>query len=310
MRLIALTTIFLLLLSGCSNTEQVITIPPNYERYAGDYERFSGIKFASTVSSLTSDEYPAVTEEERYTYLINAQKWLYSNPEQCFKWYLKERSFSENYPVNLPLPENIKNNRVPEGGEYICNPEKERHGELTNREYLNDNFNEQLIRDKINLDEEYKKWSLAVAQLYAEIMEHEKQLSINVLEAKKSKCRVYGFRDNTDGMGLCLIELDKLEKLEEQTKEIQRKSALAYQQKQQALENQRKQRESQALINLGNAILGGGMPRSTTPSTPVPSYPSSYTSTLTIESNQLCPILSAPLVKQEVRGSNRICYYQ
>tara|TARA_B110000438_G_scaffold144547_1_gene139224 strand:+ start:205 stop:441 length:237 start_codon:yes stop_codon:yes gene_type:complete len=77
-----------------------------------------------------------------------------------------------------------------------------------------------------------------------------------------------------------------------------------------AADEARRQREAQALIGLGNAISGAGTPRRTAPITNLPSYGNSYSSTLTVPSNQLCPILGTPITKQEVRGTNRICHYQ
>tara|TARA_A100001015_G_C14909379_1_gene679778 strand:+ start:272 stop:1099 length:828 start_codon:yes stop_codon:yes gene_type:complete len=131
-----------------------------------------------------------------------------------------------------------------------------------------------------------------------------------ILEVKKSKCREYGFKDDTDGMGLCLIELDKLAKLEEQILAIEKRNNQVYLQNQQLIADQKRQREAQALINLGAAISGAGVPRTNTPKAPITTYPNSFSSTLTVPSNQVCPILSTPITKQEIRGANRICYYQ
>jgi hypothetical protein len=130
------------------------------------------------------------------------------------------------------------------------------------------------------------------------------------LEEKKNKCKDYGFKDNTDGMGLCLIELDKLAKIEEQILAIEKRNNQVYLQNQQQIADQKRQREAQALINLGAVISGAGTPRRTTPKAPITTYPNSFSSTLTVPSNQVCPILSTPITKQEVRGTNRICYYQ
>ena len=71
---------------------------------------------------------------------------------------------------------------------------------------------------------------------------------------------------------------------------------------------------SAALINLGAAISGGGTigsPSSTPSRTSAPpvSQPR-YSKTLTVDSNKNCPILIDALVKQEVIGLNRICYYR
>ena len=72
----------------------------------------------------------------------------------------------------------------------------------------------------------------------------------------------------------------------------------------------KRQREANALMNLG-AIIGGWTPApsSTRSKVTTPSYPT-YTSSRTVPSNQLCPQLVSRLVKQEVVRGNRICYYQ
>ena len=127
-----------------------------------------------------------------------------------------------------------------------------------------------------------------------------------VLEAKKSKCRTYGFKDNTDGMGLCLIELDKLDAIKNQaTAANLAQSNLIAQQQAEA----KKQREAQALINLGALIGGAGVPSTTSPKPVTPTYSNSYSTSRTVPSNQNCPLLKVPLKKQEVKGGNRICYY-
>ena len=124
---------------------------------------------------------------------------------------------------------------------------------------------------------------------------------------KTKKCKTYGFEEDTDGMIMCFMELEKLK-----TEEMRRKfnkynnNAVSLTES----KDQQRQREAQALIFLGAAISGAGTPRSTTPKAPITTYPNSFSSTLTVPSNQVCPILSTPITKQEVRGSNRICYYQ
>tara|TARA_Y100001970_G_C14175647_1_gene826784 strand:+ start:597 stop:1307 length:711 start_codon:yes stop_codon:yes gene_type:complete len=74
---------------------------------------------------------------------------------------------------------------------------------------------------------------------------------------------------------------------------------------------EKKQREANALMNLGAIIGGAGTPApsSTRSKATTPSYPT-YTSSRTVPSNQLCPQLASRLVKQEVVRGNRICYYQ
>lgn len=73
----------------------------------------------------------------------------------------------------------------------------------------------------------------------------------------------------------------------------------------------KRQREAQALINLGALISGAGSTNNTNRATPrINSNPNNFSTTLTVPSNQNCPLKNTPLTKQEVRGSNRICYYQ
>ena len=117
------------------------------------------------------------------------------------------------------------------------------------------------------------------------------------LENNKLKCREYGFKDNTDGMGNCLIELRKLDVIENQI--AQQQAEL------------KKQQQAEALIRLGTIIGGAGVPNNPQPKTKpsIPSYSESYTISRTVPSNQNCPLLIAPLKKQEVRNGNRICYY-
>ena len=132
----------------------------------------------------------------------------------------------------------------------------------------------------------------------ADIRAENENALANLLEEKKSKCRSYGFKDNTDGMGLCLIELDKLEAIMNQSNMTAQQEAEA-----------KKQREAQALINLGALIGGAGVQSPTKPKPITPSYSESYTSSRTVPSNQNCPLLNVPLKKQEVIDGNRICYY-
>ena len=77
------------------------------------------------------------------------------------------------------------------------------------------------------------------------------------------------------------------------------------------LSSQQREREVRALMNLGAIIGGAGTPApsSTRSSVTTSSYPT-YTSSRTVPSNQLCPMLASPVVKQEVVRGNRICYYQ
>jgi len=138
--------------------------------------------------------------------------------------------------------------------------------------------------------------------------EQAEQLKFEVIERKKSKCREYGFKDNSDGMGLCLIELDKLAAIKNQSVQANQ-AQLNILQQQQA--EAKRQREARALMNLGAIIGGAGTPApsSTRSKVTTPSYPT-YTSSLTVPSNQLCPMLATPVVRQVIARGNRICYYQ
>ena len=68
-------------------------------------------------------------------------------------------------------------------------------------------------------------------------LEKELEKENAILESKKEKCRSYGFKENTDGFGLCMLEQDKI----------------AIQAKREA--DEQRKREAQALINAGAAIL-------------------------------------------------------
>ena len=118
---------------------------------------------------------------------------------------------------------------------------------LTEDEYLAD------IALKKNLALEREKRE--AEKIEFELRQEEERL-LAELESRKEKCRTYGFKDDTDGMGMCLIELDKLAELEKQTKSIEANSvaqaeALA---KQEADEKNR--REAQILMNLGSVLSG------------------------------------------------------
>jgi len=143
--------------------------------------------------------------------------------------------------------------------------------------------------------------------------ENIKRVALNkakILEERKSKCREYGFKDNTDGMGMCLIELDKLDAIKKQVSSANlAQSNLIAEQQAEA----KKQRQAQALINLGAYL--SKTPTMTqgsaiaVPKRNPPSYSDSYTYTSTVQSNQNCPSMNVPLKKQEVKRGNRICYY-
>ena len=129
---------------------------------------------------------------------------------------------------------------------------------------------------------------------------NQEELEMIALETRKSSCTGFGFISNTDAHAQCVMQLAI-------TEEAQAAQAAAVKE---AADQARRQREAQALISLGAAISETGTPTRTNPIINSPSYPDSYSSTLTIPSNQVCPILGTPVTKQEVRGANSICYYQ
>ena len=112
-------------------------------------------------------------------------------------------------------------------------------------------------------------------------------------------------------MGMCLIELDKLAAIQNQSAKANEANQAQIQALQQQQAEAKRQREARALMNLGAIIGGAGTPApsSTRSKAATPSYPT-YTSSMTVPSNQLCPQLASRLVKQEVVRGNRICYYQ
>ena len=150
------------------------------------------------------------------------------------------------------------------------------------------------------------EYDLKVAQEQKALEEQRLASELKILEERKSICRTYGFKDETDGMGLCLIELDKLDAIKNQitTNNISQSNLIAQQQAE-----LKKQQQAQALINLGAIISGAGVPNNPQPIPSSPSYPESYSMSRTVPSNQNCPLLGVPLKKQEVRNGNRICYY-
>ena len=62
-----------------------------------------------------------------------------------------------------------------------------------------------------------------------------------------------------------------------------------------------------ALIGLGNSVMNSKPATSTKEYAPLKRKTGNIT---TVNSNQLCPLLASPLIKQEVSGNKRFCYYQ
>ena len=248
---------------------------------------------------------PNASEKQKYEIGFNFLIAFYKHPFECFEKEILEGECQD-------LHEDTLRNRLME---Y-----QEQKGLSDDKKILNNSFKlwVEASRDYYSrLTEARSKWEEEFQLASKRMAEEAKRFKI---EVKKGKCRDYGFKDDTDGMGLCLIELDKLAELEKQTKILQSKQYLSFNSANttnpnnvnyaEELNRQQKQRESQALINLGAAILGAGVPRTNTPKAPITTYPNSFSSSLTVPSNQVCPILSTPITKQEIRGANRICYYQ
>ena len=165
--------------------------------------------------------------------------------------------------------------------------------------YTTQEYTAQIKADNIQREIDAK----ASEALYRKVRDKKAKVA---LASNKSKCLQYGFKDNTDGMGLCLIELDKLDAIKNQATaaNLAQSNLIARQQAE-----AKKQRQAQALINLGAMIGGAGVPTSPKSKPANSSYPNSYSSSRTVPSNQNCPLLSIPLKKQEVKNGNRICYY-
>jgi len=64
------------------------------------------------------------------------------------------------------------------------------------------------------------------------------------------------------------------------------------------------------LAEMGASLLGGNKSSSSSSTSKPINSNRTYSSSLTVPSNQLCPMLASPVVKQEVVRGNRICYYQ
>ena len=99
-------------------------------------------------------------------------------------------------------------------------------------------------------------------------------------------------------MGLCLIELEKLDVLSRQAAQVQRNN-----QAQRA--EQQRQREAQALMNLGKLLQDTLDP-------PVREPLKNNSTILKIPSTQECPqeIANAFYTRQEREGLEKICYYR
>ena len=63
---------------------------------------------------------------------------------------------------------------------------------------------------QIWLTESDNLFNIREEERLVEISNQQAKFNKAKLESKKTKCREYGFKDDNDGMGLCLLELDKL----------------------------------------------------------------------------------------------------
>ena len=122
-------------------------------------------------------------------------------------------------------------------------------------------------------------------------------LAKSQLKERKSICRTYGFKDNTDGMGSCLMKLESQAKAEIEDFYRRAKKRNLEEEK----EKERKRKElSNNLIYLGGLILGGENSKEA----------DSYSYVTTVGVGDLCPVLFTSKVKEEVSGLNKICYYE
>ena len=219
--------------------------------------------FPIALSNAASGEYfNGLSASEVHSKRVNILIEFYSRPHLCHDFWKTRCLESELKLRNLAESYNKENNFIVENQELT-----------TYRERWNNEYSQFFINAK-------------------------KQK----LEERKSICRTYGFKDETDGMGLCLIELDKLDALKKQISANNLAQSNLIAQQQEAA-------QAQALINLGAIIGGAGVPNNPQPMPSSPSYPESYSMSRTVPSNQNCPLLGVPLKKQEVKNENRICYY-
>ena len=184
---------------------------------------------------------------------------------------------------------------------YLCRTNKERKQEIR----------------RVSIEKEKLK-----QEEIARTKEAEEKNKLAELEKKKSLCREIGAEDNSSDMIMCVTRLMEIEKMSEIADE-NKQQAIADRNRvlneiartnEQIRKDEQARRQGQALMNLGAAISGGGTTGSPSsiPSiipTPPVSQPR-YSKTLTVDSNKNCPILVDALVKQEVFGLNRICYYR
>ena len=236
--------------------------------------------FPIALSNAAGKSFMYLSDSDAHSRRVNILKELYSRPHICHDQWKRRCLESELILKNLVESYQQENNLIVENQELSIQ-----------REGWNNEYSQFANIAKKQKEEADKYYAEQMA-----IIEAKK------LEERKSICRTYGFKDDTDGMGLCLIELDKLDALKKQISANNLAQSNLIAQQQEAA-------QAQALINLGAIIGGAGVPNNPQPIPSSPSYPESYSMSRTVPSNQNCPLLGVPLKKQEVKNGNRICYY-
>ena len=184
--------------------------------------------------------------------------WMYDPGNQTWgslrsmKFRLNEyiRFLEESYERNIDCQSYIKKeglNSISWMEQVVFNPNYTFHFDTSRMNEL------QILRTKYQ--EKKKERIIAQQKKDEELLLFEKQV---LIKSRKEKCRTYGFKDETDGMGMCLIELDKLAEIEKQTKSIEANSIAQAEAIAQQEAKEKNRREAQALINLGNALSGKG----------------------------------------------------
>tara|TARA_B100001142_G_C14147952_1_gene583332 strand:+ start:119 stop:895 length:777 start_codon:yes stop_codon:yes gene_type:complete len=180
------------------------------------------------------------------------------------------------------------------------------------------------INKRIILEGERKEtYEKQQKQLELRLEEERRAERERIIADLRERCVSYGFTGDNNIAACVQREAQQKLELAEKENESRERIRLAEQQsRNQSRQTQResnaeqqadakRQREAQALINLGALISGAGSTNNTNRATPrINSNPNKFSTTLTVPSNQNCPLNDTPLTKQEVRGSNRICYYQ
>ena len=153
------------------------------------------------------------SEKQKYEISFNFLKALYQIPFECSAGMIMEDECSNLQQEEL---------------RYLVMEYQDNKGLSKDKKFLNDSFelwleaSGSLYKSQLEVRKRQEDEFLLASKKMAEEARKER------IEVKKSKCRDYGFKDDTDGMGLCLIELDKLAELEKQTKILQSKQYLSF----------------------------------------------------------------------------------